>query len=88
MTEQGSQDPFTPTERADVDRRKASEPQQRARKWPNGKTLMMKNPQGIFEYEVTVVTAKYDNVDHRWLYTLNDYNGEQINEEVPEVKLG
>jgi hypothetical protein len=49
---------------------------------------MMKNPQGIFEFEVTVVTARYDNAEHRWMYTVNDYKGNQLKDEVPEVKLG
>ena len=102
------QNPFTPTERADVDRREVSMPQQvrpltvwsnplginlnsnlqRARKWVNGKILMKKNAQGIFEFEVTVFSARYDDTRHRWLYTLLDYKDQPIAGETPEVELG
>ena len=61
---------------------------QRARKWPDGKTLMKQNAQGIFEYEVTVVSARYDKTNHKWLYKLSDYNQQPIAGETPEIELG
>jgi len=48
----------------------------------------MKNMQGIFEYNVTVVSAEYDKDSHKWLYTLNDYKKEPISKTVAETELG
>ena len=48
----------------------------------------MRNKHGIFDYDVTVVSAKYDGVKHKWLYTLKDYNNEPIAEPVAETELG
>ncbi|KAK0516459.1 hypothetical protein JMJ35_001062 [Cladonia borealis] len=105
MTQEGSQNPYTPTERADVDRRGGSvrllaangpsphginpnQSMQRARKWADGKTLTKQNAQGIFEFQVTVASARYDNTNHKWLYKLLDYKQQPIAGETPEVELG
>ena len=49
---------------------------------------MKQNAQGIFEYEVTVLSARYDNTNHKWLYKLLDYNQKPIAGETPEIELG
>ncbi len=49
---------------------------------------MKQNAQGIFEFEVTVVSARYDNINHKWLYKLVDYKQQPIAGETPEVELG
>ena len=48
----------------------------------------MKNKQGIFQYDVTIVSAQYDRDKHKWLYTLKDYKDEAIPEPVGETELG
>ena len=61
---------------------------QRPRKHADGKTLRKKNAQGILQYIVSIVSARYDNSRHSWMYTLNDYANERIAGETEETKLG
>ena len=42
---------------------------------------------GILTYEVTVVSAEYDNQRHTWMYTLKDYRGDPIVGRTPETEL-
>ena len=49
---------------------------------------MMANAQGILEFDVSVVSARYDDQQRKWMYTLNDWKNERIPGEVPEGKLG
>lgn len=39
-------------------------------------------------YDVTVVSAEYDTVNHRWLYKLVDCNGKAIDGTTKETDLG
>lgn len=48
----------------------------------------MRNAQGIFEYVVTVVAAKYDPSKHTWMYTLKDWQMLPVAEPCAETKLG
>ncbi|KAL2055847.1 hypothetical protein ABVK25_004091 [Lepraria finkii] len=88
MNQQGSNDPFKPKERADVDRRVSDTAQQRPRKFPDGKKLRKKNSQGAFTWDVTVVSARYDNIGHTWWYTLKDWQKKDIDGQTPEKQLG
>lgn len=49
---------------------------------------MKQNEQGFFEYEVIVVSARYDITNHKWLYKLLDYKQQPIDGETPEIELG
>jgi len=60
----------------------------RPRKYKNGRKLRKKNPHGILEYEVKVVSAAYDGVRQKWMYTLVDYKGDPIGGETEESQLG
>lgn len=60
---------------------------QRPRKHADGSKLWMKNPQGVFEYRVKVVSAIYSTANHRWEYTLNDVNNEPIKGTTKETDL-
>ena len=61
---------------------------QRPRKYEDEQNLRMENAQGILEYDVSVVSARYDEEQHKWMYTLNDWQNERIAGETPETKLG
>ena len=60
---------------------------QRPRKHANGKKLWMKNPQGIKEWMVTIVSATYNSTSHRWEYTMKDKDDEPIKGTVKERDL-
>ncbi|KAL8628458.1 hypothetical protein Q9189_005817, partial [Teloschistes chrysophthalmus] len=64
---------YKPTERADADRKVSTQPQQRERRWKNGKKLRKKDSKGILQWDVTVVDATYDEGRHQWMYKLKDY---------------
>ncbi|KAL8849437.1 MAG: hypothetical protein Q9221_005609 [Calogaya cf. arnoldii] len=59
----------------------------RPRKHADGKKLWMKNPQGSWEYRVTVVSATYSTANHRWEYTLNDVNNNPVQGKTKETDL-
>ncbi|KAL8792869.1 MAG: hypothetical protein Q9195_004511 [Heterodermia aff. obscurata] len=61
---------------------------QRPRKYKDGKRLRKKNDQGLFVYDVTIVSAEYDSRIHRWLYTLDDFEGKRIDGTTREIDLG
>ena len=61
---------------------------QRQRKFKDGKQLMKKNAQGILQYNVSIVSARYDSEHHSWMYTLNDWRNERIPGETTEKMLG
>ena len=60
---------------------------QRPRKWKDGKKQRKKNDQGIPQYEVFIVSARYDKERHSWMYTLDDWNHERIDGETEEKLL-
>ncbi|KAL9134428.1 MAG: hypothetical protein Q9175_004387 [Cornicularia normoerica] len=78
-------EPYKPDSRADVDPRPLVS---RPRKHGDGKKLRKQNAQGILQYNVSVVRARYDHVRHSWMYTLNDWQNEPIAGETEETKLG
>ena len=47
----------------------------------------MKNDQGLFVYNVTVFSAEYDLRFHRWMYTVNDFEGKPIDGTTKETDL-
>ena len=57
------------------------------RKFPNGKKIRKQNAQGIFEYDVHVVSARYDAELKEWMYTLTDWEKKPITGETEEEKL-
>lgn len=61
---------------------------QRPRKWEDKKKLRKKNAQGILQYDVTIVSARYDDKHHSWMYTLDDWHNERIPGETAETMLG
>ena len=61
---------------------------QRWRKYGDGKKLRMKNAQGILQYNVSIESARYDPAQHSWMYTLKDWQNEQIAGETKETELG
>lgn len=77
--------PYKPDRRADVDPRPLAK---RPRKHTNGKKLRKKNAQGIPQYDVSIVSARYDNERHSWMYTLMDWRNESIFGETEETMLG
>ena len=48
---------------------------------------MKKNAQGIPQYDVSIVSARYDDTRHSWMYTLKDFRGEPIAGETAEMQL-
>ena len=56
------------------------------RKYPDGKKLR-KIHKGIYEHEVTIVSASYDSSKHKWMYKLGDCHGEQMAGQTEEVQL-
>ena len=61
---------------------------QRPRKWKeDGKKLRRKNDQGMLQYEVFIVSARYDKGRHSWMYTLDDWKHERIPGETEEKLL-
>lgn len=61
---------------------------QRPRKYADGKKQRMKNGQGILQYVVYIVSARYDNTRHSWMYTLKDWQNMPIAGEKEEIQLG
>ena len=47
----------------------------------------MKNSQGIPEWIVTIVSATYDSINHRWEYTVKDKDSQPIKGTVKERDL-
>ena len=60
---------------------------QRPQRFSAGKKIWKQNEEGILEYEVTVVSAVYDDKKHAWMYTLKDHKGEPIAGKTPELEL-
>ena len=61
---------------------------QRPRKWKeDGQKVRKKNAQGIPQYEVFIVSARYDKERHSWMYTLDDWKHERIDGETEERGL-
>lgn len=48
----------------------------------------MKNAQGVFDYSVTVISARWDDDSKEWMYTLTDWAGRRIAGETRERQLG
>lgn len=61
---------------------------QRPRKYPDGKKIWKKNAQDLFEYEVHVVSARYDEERQSWMYTLTDWEKKALSGETDETRLG
>ena len=61
---------------------------QRPRKYADSKKLRLKNAQGILQQNVSIVSARYDDQRHSWMYTLNDWEDQRIADEAEETKLG
>ena len=61
---------------------------QRPRKFSDGHMTMKMNPQGILEYDVHVVNARYDKKRKEWMYKLTDWEGKAMSGETEETKLG
>ena len=61
---------------------------QRPRKYIDGKKLRKKNAQGILQYNVSIVSARFDNTRHAWMYKVKDWQDQPMTEEVEETKLG
>lgn len=77
--------PYRPDSRADVDPKPHVA---RPRKYADGKKQRMKNGQGILQYVVYIVSARYDNTRHSWMYTLKDWQNMPIAGEKEEIQLG
>ena len=58
------------------------------REFANGETIRKANPQGILEYVVHVVSARYDEERKEWMYKLTDWEGKAMSGETDETKLG
>ena len=61
---------------------------QRPRKHTDGKKLKKKNSKGVLVYDVKIVSGDYDNIHHKWMYTLKDHRGDMIKGETEEGQLG
>lgn len=85
MAEQASSAKYMPEDRSNVEKKSN---QERPRKYGNGEKRRLKNKHGIFEYDVTIVSAEYDTWRHTWMYTLEDWEGLPIDGEWAETKLG
>ncbi|CAF9921341.1 MAG: hypothetical protein HETSPECPRED_004499 [Heterodermia speciosa] len=86
MADEYTEESYQPDGRADVDKRIAPG-QQRPRKYKDRKLLRKKNDNGVFEYVVRVVSAEYDWRYHRWLYTVDDFEGKRISGTTKETDL-
>ena len=53
----------------------------------NGDKTRKKNPQGIAEYDVHVVSARYDEERATWMYTLTDWEQKEMLGETEETGL-
>ena len=60
---------------------------QRPRKHDDEKKLRKKNSQGLFVHDVSIVSARYDDQEHKWMYTLNDWQNVRIPGETQETEL-
>ena len=58
------------------------------REFSNGKRIWKQNTQGILEYVVHVVSARYDEERMEWMYKLTDWEGKAMSGETEETKLG
>ena len=61
---------------------------QPGREFSDGDTTRKQNPQGIPEYVVHVVSARYDEERKEWMYKLTDWEGKAMSGETGETKLG
>ena len=61
---------------------------QRDRKWDDQKKLRLKNAQGILAYQVIIVSGRYDEGHHSWMYKLKDWQSKPIAGETRETMLG
>lgn len=61
---------------------------QRPRRFPDGKKTRKKNAQGILAFDVHVVSARYDEKEKSWMYTLEDWQQNPLPGETEETKLG
>ncbi|KAL8809299.1 MAG: hypothetical protein Q9223_001700 [Gallowayella weberi] len=84
MSDTSTDQKHVPIDRADVDSTGITP---RKRKYNDGKKLRKKNSQGMFEFDVTIVSAQYDSAKHRWEYTLKDYAGNPIAGTTKETDL-
>ena len=57
------------------------------REFSDGDRVMKANPHGIYEYEVNVVSARYDEERQEWMYKLTDWEGKAMSGETEETKL-
>ena len=48
---------------------------------------MKRNSQGLFVHDVSIVSARYDDKAHKWMYTLNDWQNARIPGETEEKEL-
>ena len=60
---------------------------QRPRKYEDEKPLRKMNSQGLFVHDVSIVSARYDDQVHKWMYTLNDWQNVRIPGETEEKEL-
>ena len=60
----------------------------RPRGFKDGAKTRMMNDLGIFEYDVTIVSAEYDRERNRWMYDVNDCDRKPVKGKVEETKLG
>lgn len=61
---------------------------QRPRRFADGRKLRKKNAQGILQYNVSIVSARYDDERHKWMYTLKDWLDRLLDGEAEERMLG
>ena len=57
------------------------------RKFENGTKLRMRNHEGIFEYQVSAMSARLERESYSWMYTLNDWENRPIAGEIAESML-
>ena len=58
------------------------------REFYDGERIRKANSQGIFEYVVNVVSARYDEERKEWMYKLTDWEGKAMSGETAETMLG
>ena len=60
---------------------------QASRKHADGRKLNLKDEEGFFTNAVTIVSARYDESQHVWMYTVKDGNNNIIEGETREDHL-
>ena len=53
----------------------------------DGRKLRKRNSQGIFVFDVTVISAEYNTLAHTWMYTLKDWESKPILGQTAETEL-